>query len=85
MKRIFKYVLTGEVSRSIVSMPAMASVIHFAVQDDKFCIWAIVDDEGPVGDRTFWVRPTGGAVVEGTYFLFTTLDGPFVWHLFEAI
>jgi hypothetical protein len=68
-----------------VEMPMLATVVHVAAQNDKPCMWALVNPANERVERTFYVHATGHPVRPelvhlGTFILF---GGTFVGHLFE--
>lgn len=93
MRTIWKYKLAWRLQEpgQGVVMPRSAQVVHFAVQAGEPCIWALVEDAeteagSEVERRMFVVVGTGQAVpTDGYEFRATTLDGPYVWHLFERV
>jgi len=71
----------------VVTLPYGAQLLKFRGQEDKtFQMWALVDDEAPKEDRTFYIVGTGHAVEKDWKYIDTYFanDG-FVWHLFEEV
>lgn len=70
-----------------VTMPIGAKVISVGVQRERhICLWAVVNPEAETETRIFHVRGTGHplrlAANNGSRFIGTVFDGPFVWHIF---
>jgi hypothetical protein len=86
MKTVWKFPLSPG-DPLVIAMPAGARVLHVGVQDDdRPCIWALVDPAAPEEERSFRVHGTGqyfdgdGAYV-GTAMLYR---GGLVFHVFEV-
>jgi hypothetical protein len=81
-RTIWKYVLVD--SDPTIEVPAGARVIEFAIQDDRLCVWAIVDPTEPRVIRKFHVVGTG-ALFEDWWVYRGTVHRPsgLVWHLLE--
>lgn len=88
MKRIFKYKLRVTDTQKI-SMPVGAEILTVGVQEDFICIWALVNDDHAIEERTFEIFGTGNPIhgdmgisrnYLGTVFMH---DGKLVWHIFE--
>ena len=67
-----------------ISMPKGAKIVHI----ESFrgpCLWALVDTERPIEQRTFYVFGTGHEIVDYQYksYVGTLIQPPFVWHFFE--
>ena len=81
---VWKYEIQVE-DEFTVEMPRLAQVIHVAVQDNRPCMWALVNPAQPPTTRTFHVHGTGHRVDPQMVHLgsFLLLGGNFVGHLFE--
>ena len=79
----FPFEISG---RLVIPMPKGAQILHVEPQDNTPTIWALVDTEAPLVDRTFFVFGTGHQILdpETLQHLTTFLCPPFVWHMFEA-
>lgn len=94
-RTIWKFVLWEESHLAVtvvtVQMPSGAAVIHAASQDDIPTVWAEVDSDAPVEERTFEVVGTGHPLVGPPSFercyrgTAITKDGRFVWHIYERM
>lgn len=88
MKAIFKYLLE-EKELSIIEMPKGSEILCVQLQNDKPCIWALVDEEKELGNRFIELFVTGHPITElhnrkyiGTCQL---LEGRLVFHCFERL
>lgn len=86
MKTIYKYTL--DANNTVLEMPMGAKVLSVASQGDDLCLWAKVDTEDPIEQRTFEVYGTGHPMPdddEHLQFLGTALmhGGSLVWHVFQ--
>lgn len=68
----------------IVAMPAGAQVLHIGMQNGTPCLWALVDTDSPIVQRTFYVRGTGHPVQDSLWHVgsFLMAGGHLVWHVF---
>jgi hypothetical protein len=83
MKQIWKFPIGNE-AQATIKMPIGASILRIAVQKDSgLCIWAFVDPELALEDRSFKLFGTGHNVPGNFAYVGTVDEGPFVWHLFE--
>lgn len=85
MKTVWKYELMLSDRAQEVSMPLHAAVVHFAVQGNVPCLWALVDPDGDRETRYFSVHGTGHPINDSLGYRGTCLSGQFVWHLFEVL
>ena len=82
MKTVWKFPLTGV--ESIITMPAKAKIVSAAIKDKTMVLWAEVDTEAPLDDRTFVVKGTGHRLNDLEFYVATIQDPPFVWHIYEV-
>lgn len=62
MKTIFKYKLKN-LERSTIQMPANGFIFSAGFDaEENICVWAMIDKEEPLEDRTVWVLGTGWEV-----------------------
>lgn len=84
--KIFKYTLESKPGvPQKVAMPMLFKVISTKVVDNKICVWAIVDEQAPTEDVTFYAIWTGEPAnhVAGCNFIDTVVDFyGLVWHIF---
>lgn len=80
---IYKYELKPGSGAQVVAMPKTKVVVH--VGDDPggtCCIWAMVDPETPVEEKTVRIVGTGEPFdFQEWVQAITWVTGPFVWHL----
>lgn len=95
MRTIWKYPL-GITDRQVVRMPRDAEILSVQVQGRHLCLWAMVDGDSPLEDRSIRIFGTGNPIDDwvgnpideyddiGRFvFVGTAQMGPFVWHVFE--
>lgn len=68
-----------------VSLPKGAQVVHVGMQGTKICIWSLVNPGKSTVLRQFIVAGTGHVVRSDAVYVGTTMDPPYVWHVFEVI
>lgn len=66
-------------------LPIGAKIVHFAMQHGMPTIWYEFDENNRHGTqmRIFQVVGTGQPVAQHLQHRGTTIDGTFVWHLYE--
>jgi hypothetical protein len=82
---IYKYTVGALPFTDIdVALPADHTILHGAIQDEKFCIWALVDTKRTSCVLRFRMYCTGEPIpsAEKLTYLTTVQDGPFVGHIF---
>lgn len=84
MKTIYKYTLDG-IHTTKVSMPKGANVTSFDVQNNQFCIWALVDTESPMEERYFTIVGTGWELDGDECYIGMVQQGSYVWHCLEVL
>lgn len=85
MKTIWKYVLSP---LGTYSIPRGAKVLAAREQQDRVCIWVLVDPDEVKELRTFVVVGTGCPVPDGNleYLGMAHLrGGEYVFHIFESL
>jgi hypothetical protein len=85
MKTIYKFALSRLESCPVVDMPCGAQILDVQVQNDKICLWAIVESTEKFEARKFFVVGTGHPLPPnaGAHIGTVQSKGPFVWHVFE--
>jgi hypothetical protein len=86
MNKVFKYELyIGDVVN--VEMPIEAQILCVQAQKDIPIIWAIVDPENPVENKTFYIFGTGQVIPKDNNLKYIgtvqLLKGELVFHIFE--
>ena len=93
--KIYKYVLDdyvieGSITSFRVPLPGtwpirQPKILHFGIQHDKFCIWALVDPDGKtIFDWHLRIAGTGNNAPDMPHLgtAFTDPQGTYVFHLF---
>lgn len=83
MKTIFKYELN--VHDVILKLPLGAEILNVQLQNGKPVLWALVNPENELVDRSICIVGTGWDVKGNMQYINTYMDGYFVWHVFELI
>lgn len=80
---VLKYPMVGD---SSTDMPVNSTVLHFDTQAGVPTIWVETDAYPSQRERrNFVIIGMGMVVPEGGVHRGTTLDGAFVWHLYEVL
>ena len=72
----------------VIPLSPGARVIFVTMQtpDDAWpTIWVELDTDEPQRDRKFAIIGTGHPVPTGYRHCGSTLDGPYVWHVYEVV
>ena len=83
-KVVWKYELTPAI---IIEMPRGAQILSVAEQNNKICLWALVDPYAETEAREFHVFGTGHEIsIKSLNFVGTALlnNAGLVFHVFEA-
>lgn len=86
METVYKYEL-APLERQVVEMPRGAKVLSFHANDDRPCIWALVETEMPTVGKTVYLVGTGRPIPDSPTelrFIGTALfhGDTVVYHLF---
>ncbi len=88
MKVIYKY-HANILGDTLIEIPKDAEILHFGNQNEKPCIWLLIDCDKPVEKRTFRILGTGAPIktTDKLRHIGTELFncGVYVWHLFEVL
>ena len=88
--RIYKYPLKITDIQT-VRMPKGAKILSVQEQHGKVCVWALVDPDERIVDKTILIIGTGNPIddidLDDYYFLNTVQSGgePLIWHVFVKI
>lgn len=88
MMTIYKYPLNIQ-ELSKIPLPKNAKVLSFQFQHLVPCIWAQIDTEQPLVDRTFYIFGTGREFPKNIALNYigtcqeSSLLSSYVWHLYE--
>lgn len=70
-------------------MPEKAEILTVQNQDNRICLWAIVNPELPSEERSFEVHGTGHSIYYDMgmdrKYIGTAQMGALVWHVFERL
>ena len=84
MRIVHKYKLGLIGGAQSLGLPIGAEVVHFDMQEGKPMLWVLVETPARLEERVFHIVGTGHWLPEGQALTYigTTMDPPFVWHLF---
>jgi hypothetical protein len=84
---IWKFSLEEILQQSGVMLPKNAQILSVQYQDDKPCVWAMVDSDAPREQRRFLLYGTGHPIKEHERlkFIGTIQRIGLVGHLFEFL
>ena len=87
MKAVWKFPL-GFADYTLVDMPRGAVLLFAAMQEDRLCLWALVDTDAPTKPRSFRIAGTGHPIRDedaprwvGTVMLH---GANLIFHVFEV-
>jgi hypothetical protein len=83
---IWKYELSITAMQEI-EVPLGAKVLSAKMQDQRLCLWAMVDPNEQRIRMPIEIIGTGHKTSNccSREFIDTVIDGPFVWHIFRRI
>lgn len=88
MRTIWKFPL-GDGGPQRVEMSKGTEVLTVQTQDNRPCLWAVVDPDAEVEVRYFEIFGTGQNIHEDMgvdrKYIGTFQQPPYVWHLFEGL
>jgi len=84
MWTIHKYILQID-GIIVIDMPIGSKILDVQNQDNRICMWVIVNTELETEERVFQIIGTGHQLLGRTEkkYIGTVQQGPFVWHVFE--
>ena len=82
MKAIYKYQLPAV---GALQLPLGAQILTIQLQNGSPTLWALVEPDNTLVDRTISIVGTGWEVEDNMEYICTYMDGPFVWHAFEIL
>jgi hypothetical protein len=82
MKQIWKYELVSPFCE--FNIPEGAEVLSAQLQGAAICLWVLVDPAAPVVTRRF-LYGTGWSGVKEAHKFIATVQGEYVWHVFEEV
>jgi outer membrane protein assembly factor BamB len=85
-QRVWKFEIDESVGLNVLPIPASATFLHGAVQQDgKVVAWFLLHPLHDIdGGRMFQIYGTGYDVPDGAVYCFTYARGQLVWHVFEV-
>lgn len=81
MRVIYKYPLPSAINS--VALNANAEILCVQLQENVITMWALVDTDNPIINRTFAVYGTGNEIESFSKYVGTVQQNQFVWHVFE--
>lgn len=81
-KQVLKYPFDIKDGPQVHTMPRGAAFLHVAAQNDRVCLWALVDTREKTVERKFVLHGTGQPVGNLEGYCGTAHIGSYVWHLF---
>lgn len=83
MNNIWKYEL-ALVNEQKISLPKTSKILSVQVQNNKLCLWAIVDSSEFKTDRTIAIIATGNDCWCSSWnYIGTVQESHCVWHIFS--
>lgn len=83
IKRVLKYELS---LTEPVSIPEFSTVVHAAVKDGKYYVWAEVQNEKYINEKFgLVIFGTGKILPEISTHIKTFIDGDYVWHVYSVL
>jgi len=89
MKRVYKYPI-DITDNQYVAMPKNAQILTAQVQNGKPCLWALVDPNAKIEERTIRIAGTGHSISdeEACRLVYVATlqmhNGSLVFHVFEV-
>lgn len=89
MRTIYKYELEIVDSQTLM-LPIAFEVLTVEAQQDRLCLWAMVDpEEKELSPVTIMIKGTGHKITDDEwanfYYLKSVHTPPFVWHIFLCV
>lgn len=86
--RIYKYPLNA-VTYQKVTMPAKSEILTVQVQGDTICLWALVNPDAELKERTIEIYGTGHLLIDSDSLLYISTfmleSNSLVFHVFERL
>lgn len=84
MKTIYKYPINLTTEKQCLCLPENSQLLSVQMQNEKLCVWALIDESQPLSMVRFHIFGTGENLPDdlNTVFLGTVQDGIYVWHVF---
>lgn len=82
---VLKWKLNRHGPETVIALPVGWRAVHFSQQGSDLCVWVICPALPTERVRVrFTVVGTGSLTPEGGTYVGSTLDEPYVWHLFAT-
>lgn len=82
--KIWKFPVNDTKAIQKIEMPNHAEIRHLGIQNNKVFLWAEVQENNPVVERTFFIVGTGHPIpTQAKRYIGTFQAPPFVWHLYS--
>lgn len=78
MKVVYKYSVNTEM------FPIGHEVVKVGIQDDAVMLWCLVDPKARLGHSKYQVFGTGQPIPDGSLYIGTAFEWPWVWHVFKV-
>jgi len=85
MRCIYKYTIPPQ-DKFNLELPKGAQILSFQEQDDKLCLWALVNPVAAKVVRYFHIFGTGNVIdacIDVLQYIGSVQQSIYVWHLFE--
>jgi len=85
MRTIYKYELVMADTQEFF-MPKKAVILDVQFQNEKMCVWALIDTEDTLTTKRFTIIGTGNPISKDIFpglYIGTVQTGAFVWHVFH--
>lgn len=86
-KAIWKFPLKMTAYYQTIEMPTGARIVYVGInpgdEGRRGAIWAEVETALPTEKRYFFIVGTGQPIPEGTTYIGTYDQSPFIWHIYE--
>lgn len=84
MKTIYKYPINLTTEKQRLCLPENSQLLSVQMQNEKLCVWALIDESQPMSMVRFHIFGTGDNLPDdlNAVFLGTVQDGIYVWHVF---
>ena len=87
MKTIHKFKL-NILGYQKINIPQYSKIIHVGIQDNRICMWVIVDTDDSLKGRGIVIVGTGYMIPKNECrleYLETVQLNSYIWHIFEEV
>lgn len=86
--RIYKYPLNA-ITEQNITMPAKSEILTVQVQGDTLCLWALVNPDAELKERTIEIYGTGHLLIDADSLQYISTfmleSDTLVFHVFERL